>query len=437
MNPWTSMSLQHTKSPGITPKRPSTPAHPSGLDVARIRQDFAGLAQRVNGKPLVYLDNAATAHKPRVVLEALMHAYTADCANIHRGVHTLSARATRAFEGVRQIVKNFIHADTPEEIVFVRGATEAINLVAASYGRNHVQSGDEIVITTMEHHSNIVPWQMLCAEVGAQLKIVPMHQDGTLDLDAYKQLLGENTKIVAISHVSNAIGTVNPVAEMTRLAHEHDAVVLVDGAQAAPHMAIDVQAIDCDFYVFSSHKVFGPTGVGVLYGRRALLDDMPPYQGGGDMIASVTFEKTTFNEVPHKFEAGTPDIAGVIAFGSALRYVQNIGMDVIAAYEQDLLQYTTAALSTLDGLTIHGQAPDKACVVSFSLEGVHPHDIGTILDQDGVAIRTGHHCAQPLVDFYGVPAMARASMAFYNTTEEVDTLVTALQRVQRMFKSHE
>ena len=436
MNPWTSMSLQHTKTSGA-PKRSSAPVHASGLDVARIRQDFAGLAQRVNGKPLVYLDNAATAHKPRVVLEALMHAYTADCANIHRGVHTLSARATRAFEGVRQIVKNFINAEVPEEIVFARGATEAINLVASSYGRHHVQAGDEIVVTTMEHHSNIVPWQMLCAERGAQLKIVPMQEDGTLDLDAYAQLLGDATKIVALSHVSNAIGTINPVAEMTKLAHEHGAVVLVDGAQAAPHMAIDVQAIGCDFYAFSSHKVFGPTGVGVLYGRRALLEDMPPYQGGGDMIASVTFEKTTFNEVPHKFEAGTPNIAGVIAFGSALRYVQAIGMDVIATYEQDLLQYATDALTQIDGLTIHGLAPDKACVVSFSLDDVHPHDIGTILDQDGIAIRTGHHCAQPLVDFYGVPAMARASMAFYNTTEEIDALVTGLRRVQEMFKSHE
>ena len=431
------MSLQHTKTSGVILKRPAAPLHASGLDVARIRQDFAGLAQRVHGKPLVYLDNAATSHKPRVVLEALMHAYTADCANIHRGVHTLSARATRAFEGVRQIVKNFINAEAPEEIVFVRGATEAINLVAASYGRHHVQSGDEIIITTMEHHSNIVPWQMLCAERGAQLKIVPMHEDGTLDLDAYAQLLCDATKIVALSHVSNAIGTVNPVAEMTSMAHEHGAVVLIDGAQAAPHMAIDVQAIGCDFYAFSSHKVFGPTGVGVLYGRRAILDDMPPYQGGGDMIASVTFEKTTFNEVPHKFEAGTPNIAGVIAFGSALRYVQNIGLEAIAAYEQDLLQYANEALCKVDGLTIYGQAPHKACVVSFALDGVHPHDMGTILDQDGIAIRTGHHCAQPLVDFYEVPALARASMAFYNTTEEIDTLVTGLHRVQRMFKSHE
>lgn len=406
----------------------------SGFDVQRIREDFPILKRQVHGKPLVYLDNAATAQKPQVVIDAIAHYYRAENANVHRGVHFLSECATRAYEDGRSKVRRFIGAADDREIIFVRGTTEAINLVAQSYGRTFLTAGDEIIISAMEHHSNIVPWQMLREQVGATLRVIPINNEGELYLDHYERYLNERTKLVAIAHVSNALGTVNPVKQMIELAHRRNVPVLVDGAQAVPHMAVDVRALDCDFYAFSSHKLFGPTGIGILYGKEELLERMPPYQGGGDMISLVTFEKTHYNTLPYKFEAGTPDIAGSIGLGAATDYVTGIGLDAIAAYEHQLLAYATEALGGIDGVEIIGTAKDKAGVISFVVDGVHAHDVGTILDRHGVAIRAGHHCAMPVMQRFGVPATARASLAFYNTTEEIDVLVNALHKVREVFR---
>ncbi len=405
----------------------------NALDLNKIRADFPILAQQVNGRNLVYLDNAATSQKPRAVIDAIVHYYEHDNANIHRGVHTLSVRATEAHDAARKTVQRFINAGSTREIIFVRGATEAINLVMQSYGRGHVAAGDDVLITAMEHHSNIVPWQMLCEEKGAHLRITPIDDRGQLRMDEFAKLIGPRTRIVAVTHVSNALGTVNPLREIIDLAHRRGVPVLVDGAQAVPHFAVDVQALGCDFYAFSGHKVYGPTGIGVLYGKAALLDAMPPYQGGGDMIRSVTFEKTTYNDLPHKFEAGTPDIAGAIALGAALDYLSDLGMDNIAAHERELLDYATEAVGSLPGVRLIGTAQERAGVLSFLLDGVHPHDLGTILDRDGIAIRTGHHCAQPVMDRFGVPATARASFAVYNTKEEVDTLVEGIRAAREVF----
>ena len=404
-----------------------------GFNVDAVRADFPALAQHVHGKPLVYLDNAATTHKPQGVLDALTHANIAYCANIHRGVHLLSQRATLAFEAVRDDVQHFINAADRREIVFVRGTTEAINLVAQTLGRAQVQAGDEVLITEMEHHANIVPWQMLCAERGANLRVLPMLPDGSLDMDKLDAMLTPRTRLLAVSHVSNALGTINPIRQMIDMAHARNVLVLVDGAQAISHLPVDVQALGCDFYCFSAHKMFGPTGVGALYGRLALLEAMPPWQGGGDMIASVTFEKTTYNAVPHKFEAGTPDIAGVIAWGAAIKYLRDIDWDAARAHEDALLAYTTEALQQVPGLRMIGTAAHKTSIASFLLDPVHPHDIGTILDRQGVAIRTGHHCAQPVMKFFDTPATARASLAFYNNTDDIDALVASLREVQRIF----
>jgi cysteine desulfurase / selenocysteine lyase len=403
------------------------------LDVARIRADFPILNQKVYGKPLIYLDNAATSQKPQAVIDAIINFYRADCSNIHRGVHQLSMRATKAYEDAREKAQHFIQAKESREIIFVRGATEGINLVMQSYGRTHVASGDEVIISAMEHHSNIVPWQLLCEEKGARLRVVPINDEGEFLFEEYEKLLNSKTKLVAVAHVSNALGTINPVREIIRLAHKRNVPVLIDGAQAAPHLKLNVQDLDCDFYTFSSHKMFGPTGVGVLYGKAALLEAMPPYQGGGDMISSVTFEKTIYNKLPYKFEAGTPNIADGIAFGAAIDYLNGIGLDNIAAYEHDLLAYATAVVSAVPGVRLIGTAKEKASVLSFVLGGIHPHDIGTILDQEGIAIRTGHHCAQPVMDRFGVPATARASLAFYNTREEIDALVAGLRKVREVF----
>jgi len=405
----------------------------AGLDLARIRADFPILAERINGKPLVYLDNAATSQKPLLVLDAIANYYEHMNANIHRGVHTLSVRATEAHDAARLTVKRFINAADTREVIFVRGATEAINLVAQTYGRRHVAAGDEVLITAMEHHSNIVPWQILCEDKGAHLKVAPIDDRGELLLDEFARLIGPRTKIVAVTQVSNALGTILPLREMIELAHHRGVPVLVDGAQAVPHFAVDVQALDADFYAFSGHKVYGPTGIGVLYGKRALLNAMPPYQGGGDMIRSVTFEKTTYNDLPWKFEAGTPDIAGAIALGAALEYITGLGMDNIAAHEHDLLAYATQAVGAIPGVQLIGTARERAGVLSFVLDGVHPHDLGTILDREGIAIRTGHHCAQPVMKRFGIPATARASFAVYNTKAEVDALVAGIRTAREVF----
>ncbi len=405
----------------------------AGLDVQAVREAFPILELLVHGQPLAYLDNAATTQKPQAVVDRLVHFYLAENANVHRGVHLLSDQATNAYERARQTAAGFLHARDPREIVFVRGTTEAINLVAQTFGRSQVSAGDEVVITAMEHHSNIVPWQMLCEEKGARLRVVPITDAGELRLDEYERLLSDRTKIVAVVHVSNALGTINPVQQMVRIAHDRGVPVLVDGAQAVAHMAVDVGSLGCDFYAFSGHKVFGPTGIGVLYGRAALLEAMPPYQGGGDMIRSVSFERTLYNDVPYKFEAGTPNIAGAVGLGAALDYVQALGFDRVAAYEHELVEYGTGVLSQIPGLHLTGTATDKAGILAFVLEGVHPHDIGTILDRAGIAIRTGHHCCQPLMDRLGVPATARASLAVYNTREEIDRLAAALYKVRKVF----
>jgi cysteine desulfurase/selenocysteine lyase len=403
------------------------------FEVEAIRRDFPALQQMVHGKPLIYLDNAATSQKPQAVIDALMSFYARDCANIHRGVHLLSERATRAYEDSRTKIRKFIGAGDDREIIFVRGATEGINLVAQSFARPMLKTGDEILISAFEHHSNIVPWQILCDQTGARLRIIPMNQRGELLLDQYESMLTERTKLVSIAHVSNALGTINPVRGMVERAHAREIPVLIDGAQAVPHMAVDVAALDCEFYAFSGHKMYGPTGAGILYGKAHLLEAMPPYQGGGDMISSVTFEKTIYNRLPYKFEAGTPDIAAAIALGAAVDYLQGIGMDRIAAYEQGLLRYATEAFATLSGVRLIGTAREKASVLSFVVDGVHPHDVGTILDQEGIAIRTGHHCAQPVMDFFHLPATARASLAFYNTRAEIDALTAGIRKVSEVF----
>ena len=407
----------------------TTPA----FDVARIREDFPLLKQMVNGKPLVYLDNAATSQKPQSVIDTLVRYYTTENANVHRGVHTLSQLATDDYEQARTQARKFINAKEDGEIIFVRGTTEAINLVAQTFGRQKISQGDEIIISTMEHHSNIVPWQILCQEKGANLRVIPINDAGELLLDEYEKLINPRTKLVSIVHQSNALGTINPVEEIVQIAHGQGVPVLLDGAQAIAHVSVDVQQLGCDFYAFSGHKLYGPTGIGVLYGKAELLEEMPPYQAGGEMIRSVTFEKTLYNVLPNKFEAGTPNIAGAIGLGAAISYVNNIGMDQIFAYESELLQYGTERLSAIGGLTLMGTAAKKGSVLSFVMDGVHPHDIGTILDAEGIAIRTGHHCAQPLMDRFGVPATARASLAFYNTKQEIDVLVKGIDRVIEVF----
>jgi cysteine desulfurase/selenocysteine lyase len=409
------------------------PARGSTLDVTTIRRDFPILQQRVYGKPLVYLDSASTTQKPQAVIDRLTRFYAEENANVHRGVHLLSERATDAYEGARAGVASFLNAADSREIVFVRGTTEAVNLVARSYGRSSVGRGDAIVISAMEHHSNLVPWQLLCEERGAELRIIPTSDAGELDLDIYETLLDDRTRLVSVVHVSNALGTINPVEDIVGLAHGRGIPVLVDGAQAVGHMSVDVQALGCDFYALSGHKMFGPTGIGVLYGAASLLAAMPPYQSGGDMISSVTFERTLFNAVPHRFEAGTPDIAGAVGLASAIGYLTEIGLDRIAAYEHQLLEYATEAVSEIPGIRVIGTASQKAGVLSFVLDGVHPHDVGTMLDREGIAIRAGHHCCQPLMNRLGVAATARASLALYTTREEIDALVAALHKVREVF----
>lgn len=403
------------------------------FDVEKIRRDFPILKERVHGKPLVYLDNGATSQKPQVVIDALNRYYMSENSNIHRGVHYLSERATSSYEGAREKIRQFLNAESDQEIVFVRGTTEAINLVAQSYGRTFLKAGDEIVISAMEHHSNIVPWQILCGQIGARLRVVPINHDGEFLLDEYRRLLSENTKLVSLTHVSNALGSIVPVKEAVRLAHERSVPVLLDGAQAVPHFKVDVQDIGCDFYAFSGHKLFGPTGVGVLYGKTELLDAMPPYQGGGDMISLVTFEKTHYNVLPYKFEAGTPNIAGGIGLGAAIDYLNGFNWEEVCAHENDLLAYATNALSEIESIRIIGSAKDKAGVLSFVSDHIHAHDVGTILDQEGVAIRAGHHCAMPVMQRFGVPATARASFALYNNREDVDALVRGIHRVLKVF----
>ena len=396
------------------------------------RADFPILQQSVHAKPLVYLDNAATSQKPQTVIDAMTRFYTEECANIHRGVHALSERATQAYDAARATMQRFVNAREPREIVFVRGTTEAINLVAHSFARTRLQPDDEIIVSAMEHHANIVPWQLVCQERAAVLRVIPINDDGELVLKEYERLLGARTRLVAITHVSNALGTVNPVGQLVAMAHAHNVPVLVDGAQAAPHLRIDVQALDCDFYAFSGHKVYGPTGIGVLYGKAALLDAMPPYQGGGNMIHSVTFERTTFTDIPGRFEAGTPHIAGALWLGAALDYVSSVGRDAIAAYEQELLAYATHRLAALPRVRVIGTARQKVGILSFVVDGVHPHDVATVLDQEGIAVRAGHHCAQPLMQRLGLPATTRASLAFYNTRDEIDALGAGIERAVEM-----
>ncbi len=405
----------------------------STLDVERIRDDFPVLQQRVHGERLVYLDSAATSQTPEPVVEAIASFYRSDCANVHRGVHELSMRATAGYEGAREKVRRFINAESKREIVFTRGTTDAINLVANTFGRATVGEGDEVLLTALEHHSNIVPWQMLCNSVGARLRVVPMFDDGTLNIAAYHELLGPRTKIVALVHVSNALGTTNPVQEMVSAAHDRGIPVLLDGAQAVPHLPVDVQEIGCDFYAFSAHKMYGPTGIGVLYGREEHLRSMPPYQGGGDMIRQVTFDKTLFNDIPYKFEAGTPNIAGAIGLGAAIDYLCGIGRELVQARESELVARVSEELSRIDGVRLVGTAPAKAGVVSFVVHGAHPHDVGTILDQKGVAIRAGHHCAQPVMDRLGLPATARASFGVYNGLDDIEALVAAVEEVREVF----
>lgn len=412
--------------------RPVTETAPL-LDIAAVRAQFPILHQEVHGKPLVFLDNAASSQKPRLVMEAETECYSRYYANIHRGVHALSERSTFAYERARGKARMFLNARSHKEIIFTRGTTEGINLVAASFGRSRLKAGDEVLITHMEHHSNIVPWQLLCEQTGAALKVVPINDAGELLLDEYRRLLSDRTRLVAVTHLSNALGTINPVREMIRLAHEREVPVLVDGAQAVPHIPVDVQALDCDFYVFSGHKVYGPSGIGVLYGKEQLLESMPPWQGGGDMIRRVSFEGTEYADLPAKFEAGTPNIAGAIGLGEALDWTTQIGLETIAAHEHDLLVYATERLSEIPGVRVVGTARHKASVLSFTLEGVHPHDIGTILDQEGVAVRAGHHCAQPVMQRYRIPATARASFAVYNTREEADALAAAVLKVKELF----
>lgn len=406
---------------------------PAALDVARIRADFPILKLKINDNPLVFLDNAASSQMPQPVIERWVKYQTSQHANIHRAVHYLSETATAEYEAARRRLRGFINAREEREVIFTSGTTEGINLVAHGYGRKFIGKDDEIILTTLEHHSNIVPWQMLAGEKGAKIRVVPVNDRGELLIDEYKKLFNARTKFVGVTHVSNALGTINPVREMIAIAHEHDVPVLVDGAQAAPHLAVDMQELDCDFYAFSGHKLCGPTGIGVLYGKAALLEKMQPFKGGGDMILTVTFEKTTYAPIPAKFEAGTPPIAAAITLGAAIEYLTGIGMRRIAAHETDLLDYATDQVNRLPGVRIIGTAEQKAAVLSFAVEGVHPHDVGTLLNEEGVAIRTGHHCAQPVMQRFGVPATSRASFAFYNTMDEVDALVAAIRKVQKIF----
>ncbi len=415
--------------------RGARPPSAKPYDLRKLRDDFPILKQKVHGKPLVYLDNAATTQKPRQVLDAIERYYVTHNSNVHRGVHWLSEQATKDYEDARVKVQRFINVSSFHEIVFTRGTTEAINLVAQSYGRTHVKAGDEIIISHMEHHSNIVPWQLLCEEKGAKLRVIPINDRGELLLDEYERLLNERTRLVAITHLSNALGTLVPVEEIIQKAHRWQVPVLVDGAQAAPRLPVDVRELDADFYAFSGHKMYGPTGIGVLYAKEKLLEAMPPYQGGGDMIRSVTFEKTEYNTLPHKFEAGTPNIEGAIGLGAAIDYLNAVGLEAIAAHEHDVLEYATKAAGEVPGVRLIGTAREKAGVLSFSLEGVHPHDLGTILDGEGIAVRTGHHCAQPVMDRFQVPATARASLGLYNTKQEIDALVAGLHKVKEMFDS--
>ena len=420
-------------SSDLTARPGSSQTVTSRLDVAMIREDFPILRRSVNGHPLVYLDNAATSQKPQVVIDSLVNYYTTENSNVHRGVHTLSQEATEDYEGARSKVRRLLNAEKDEEIIFVRGTTEGINLVAQTFGRQNIGRGDEIIISTLEHHSNIVPWQIICQEQGAILKVVPINDAGELMMEEYEAMLGPKTKLVSMLQVSNALGTINPAKQVVELAHSHGVPVLLDGAQAAPHMPVDVRDLGCDFYVFSGHKLYGPTGIGVLYGKADLLNAMPPFQGGGDMIKSVTFEKTTYNDLPYKFEAGTPNIAGAIGLGAAVDYIANIGLDRISAYEHELLEYGTSRLSSIEGLRLVGTAEHKSAIMSFVMDQAHPHDIGTILDSQGIAIRTGHHCTQPLMGRFGIPATARASMSFYNTKDEIDALVLGIDRVLEVF----
>ena len=403
------------------------------FDVEKIRQDFPILKEKIRGKDLVYLDNAATCQKPQAVIDSIVQVYSHDYANVHRGVHTLSVRSTDKFEAARTKVKEFINAASDKEIIFVKGATEAVNLVAQTYGKANIKAGDEIVITAMEHHSNIVPWQMLCEQTGSVLRVAPINQTGELIFAEFEQLLNDKTKLVSVVHMSNALGTINPVKAIIEAAHSKNIPVLLDGAQAIPHIAVDVQALDCDFYVFSGHKLYAPTGTGVLYGKQALLEVMPPYQGGGDMIRKVTFTETEYNTLPYKFEAGTPNIADVIGLGAAIDYINAIGMPAIAAYEAELLDYATTKARTIKGLRIIGEAEEKGAILSFVLDKIHPHDIGTMLDSLGIAIRAGHHCAMPVMDFYNVPATARASFALYNTRQEIDVLMSGIESLIEVF----
>ncbi|MBI1909135.1 MAG: cysteine desulfurase [Deltaproteobacteria bacterium] len=403
------------------------------FDLRRIREEFPILKQKIRGKPLVYLDNAATAQKPQAVIETLHQFYSVDNSNIHRGVHLLSERATEAYEEARAKIQLFINAGQSSQIIFTRGATEAINLVAQSYGRKNFQSGDEVLITAMEHHSNIVPWQIVCEATGAKLKVLPINDQGELLPGQLDKLLTKKTRLVSVTQMSNVLGTINPVKEIIRRCHQQGTPVLVDGAQAIAHLKIDVQDLDCDFYVFSGHKLYGPTGIGVLYGKARLLEEMPPYQGGGDMIRTVTFEKTTYNTLPYKFEAGTPHIAGAVGLGAAIQFISEIDFEAATKHEMDLLRYAELALRKIPALQLIGTAQEKASVISFTMEGIHPHDIGTILDQEGIAIRTGHHCAQPLMDRLGVVATARVSLAFYNTKEEIDLFIKGLKKVREVF----
>ncbi len=415
-----------------TVKQRVTATH--GFDVEKVRQDFPALHQEVRGKPLVYLDNGASAQKPKVVIDTVSQLYAHDYSNVHRGVHALAERSTKAFEATREKVRHFINARTTREIIFVRGTTEAINLVAQSYARNNLHKDDEIIITHMEHHSNIVPWQLVCEQTGALLRVVPINDSGELILEEFEKLLGPRTKLVALVHVSNALGTINPVRQIIELAHAQNVPVLLDSAQAVPHLKVDVQQLDCDFYAFSGHKMYGPSGIGVLYGKEALLNAMSPYHGGGEMIKYVTFEKTEYNELPHKFEAGTPNIAGTVGLGAAIDYLTDLDLDAIAAHEHDLLDYATKAASEVPGLKIIGTAPEKASILSFLLEGVHAHDIGTILDHEGIAVRAGHHCTMPLMRRFGVAATTRASFGLYNTREEVDALIAGIHKVKEVIR---
>ena len=411
-----------------------SPSVASNFDVQRIRAAFPNLHREVHGNPLVYLDNAATAQKPQLVIDRLNRYYTSENSNVHRGVHTLSQEATEAYEGARERIRAFINASSNHEVIYTRGTTEAINLVASSFGRKNLSAGDEVLISTMEHHSNIVPWQMVCEETGATLRVIPISKEGDIEYDAFLSMLCERTKILAVCHISNTLGTINPLDRMVADAHRFGATVVVDGAQAVPHMQVDVQALDVDFYCFSSHKMFGPTGIGILYGKESLLEAMPPYQGGGDMIDTVSFEKTTYNTLPHKFEAGTPHIAGGIGLGAAVEYMESVGLDAIAEYEHELLEYGTEQLLSIEGVRIIGTAPHKASVLSFLIGDIHPYDTGTILDRLGIAVRTGHHCTQPLMDHWGLPGTARASLAFYNTREDIDALVAGIRKVKTFFE---